>query len=319
MRAGLVETLEIPTPLPVGPTNVHLIARDPVTLVDAGPLTEEAWQALEAGLRRRKLRVADVERVLLTHGHHDHFGLAGRIADASGARLLGSRLDRRGFHMKRNAKLLLEKMTRAGFGILERFATVAAVTGIDSLAAPLEAWDALDGGEVLAGDGYEIRVRATPGHTPGSLTFEVAGAGLLFTGDTVLHKITPNAVVDEDPERPGETFRSVSRYFESIGTLEAERGPVTYLTGHGRSIPNPRAHFASQRERYRAREESILRSLASGPRCVREIVAELFPRVQTINVYLAYSEVLGFLMHLEDSGRVERRETATRDLFRLAA
>ena len=75
-----VFTIPVPTPFPVGPVNVHLIAREPVTLVDTGPLTEDAWDALRHGLARHGFRVEDVERVLLTHGHQDHFGLAARIA-----------------------------------------------------------------------------------------------------------------------------------------------------------------------------------------------------------------------------------------------
>jgi hypothetical protein len=40
--------------------------------------------------------------------------------------------------------------------------------------------------------------------------------------------------------------------------------------------------------------------------------------VRTLEVFLAYSEVLGFLMYLEDEGRVVRRHEETRDLYRLA-
>src|SRR5713226_2177804 len=78
---SFVRTLSVPTPFPVGPVNVHLIKREPITLIDSGPLTEEAWDALVAGLRVEGLTVRDIQRVLLTHGHHDHFGLAARIAD----------------------------------------------------------------------------------------------------------------------------------------------------------------------------------------------------------------------------------------------
>jgi hypothetical protein len=41
--------------------------------------------------------------------------------------------------------------------------------------------------------------------------------------------------------------------------------------------------------------------------------------VKTLNVFLAYSEILGFLMYLEDTGRVEKRAARTRDRYRLVA
>ena len=39
---------------------------------------------------------------------------------------------------------------------------------------------------------------------------------------------------------------------------------------------------------------------------MRDLVAAIFPRVKTLNVFLAYSEILGFLMYLEDTERVEK-------------
>jgi glyoxylase-like metal-dependent hydrolase (beta-lactamase superfamily II) len=294
-----------------------VILRDPVTLVDSGPLTEEAWDALGAGLKSFGLEVSDVKRVLLTHGHQDHYGLAEKVADASGATLFGGRLDRGNFRQKRSSRLLLHEMARAGFGLLSRLAVVASVTAVDRFAQPLEAWDELKGGETLPGDGWSVVVRSTPGHTPGSLTFEIPEAGVLFTGDTVLKEITPNAVVDEDPEEPGHPFRSVTRYFETLDGLDRTAGTSTLLTGHGAPVTDWAAHRRTLNRRYGLRVGQIERELAKGPATVRELVAAIFPRVKTLEVFLAYSEVLGFLMYLEDAGRVEKLVASTRDRYRL--
>jgi glyoxylase-like metal-dependent hydrolase (beta-lactamase superfamily II) len=258
-----------------------------------------------------------VERVLLTHGHHDHYGLAARVADASRARLHGGRLDHRNFLMKHNAKLLLDELARAGFGVGARFGVVASVAAVDRFAEPLAAWDELSGGEVLPGDGYSVVVRSTPGHTPGSLTFEVPEAGVLFSGDTVLKEITPNAVVDEDPENPEMPFRSVSRYFESLVEIGASSAGRELFTGHGAPIPDYAAHYEKVSRRYTLRCHQIERVLGSRELTVRELVTAIFPRVTTLNVFLAYSEILGFLMYLEDMGRVEKRVGALHDLYRL--
>jgi glyoxylase-like metal-dependent hydrolase (beta-lactamase superfamily II) len=309
--------LSIPTPFPVGPVNVYLIKRDPVTLIDTGPLTEEAWEALTASLARAGLKVADIRRVLLTHGHQDHFGLARRIAAHSRAQLLGGRLDREQFRMRRNAKLLLDSLARADFGLGSRFVLMLAVSFVDHFAAPLAEWDEISGGETLAGDGWSVVVRSTPGHTPGSLTFEIPEAGLLFTGDTVLRDITPNAIVDEDPERPGEAFRSVTRYFETLESIERSNASSLLLTGHGRPIPDYPAHRTNVRRKYALRIRQIERLLAAGPRTVRKLVTGVFPGIDAANLFLVYSEILGFLMYLEDEGRVERIAERLRDRYRL--
>ncbi|HEX5854723.1 MAG TPA: MBL fold metallo-hydrolase [Thermoanaerobaculia bacterium] len=312
-----METLSLPTPFPVGPVNVHVILRDPLTLIDCGPLTEEAWDALGAGLKRFGLEVSDVKRVLITHGHQDHYGLAEKVADASGATLFGGRLDRRNFRQERTPRLLLDELARGGFGILARLAVMASVSGVDRFARPLEAWDELAGGETLPGDGWSVSVRSTPGHTPGSLTFEIPEAGVLFTGDSVLKEITPNAVVDEDPEEPGRPFRSVTRYFETLAQIGKTNAGSTLLTGHGAPVVDWAAHRKTLDRRYGLRVGQIERALGNGWATVRDLVAAIFPRVKTLNVFLAYSEVLGFLMYLEDAGRVEKRVEEARDRYRL--
>ncbi len=301
----------------MGPVNVYLIKREPITLIDTGPLTDDAWEALRAGLAREGLEIADVRRVLLTHGHQDHFGLARRIADLSGARLLGGRLDREQFRMRRNSKLLLDSLARADFGLGPRFLMMLAVSHVDHFAAPLAEWDELSGGETLPGDRWSVVVRSTPGHTPGCLTFDIPEAGLLFTGDTVLRDITPNAIVDEDPERPGEAFRSVTRYFETLEAIGRSNASSSLLTGHGRPIPDYPAHRETVRRKYARRIRDIERLLGTGPRTVRELVAGLFPDLDLANVFLGYSEILGFLMYLEDRGRVERISGALKDRYRL--
>lgn len=317
--SSFIETLSLPTPFPVGPVNVHVVLRDPITLIDAGPLTDLAWDALNAGLAGLGLAISDVKRVLLTHGHHDHYGLAERIAGASGARLYGGRLDRRGFRQDRSRRLLLEGMSRAGFGVGPRLAVIASVAAVDRFATPLETWDELAGGETLAGDGWSVEVRGAPGHTPGSLTFGIPEAGVVFTGDTVLKEVTPNAVVDEDPVEPGRQFRSVSRYFETLDEIGRTSRGATFLTGHGRPVADWASHRRTLDRRHGLRVGQIVRELAKGPATVCDLSAALFPRARTLNVFLAYSEILGFLMYLEDARRVERIAGRARDRYRLIA
>src|SRR5918992_4079333 len=73
--------ISVPTPFYVGPVNCYLVAEDPVTLIDTGPKTREALEALKEGLRRARVRPADIRRIVLTHAHEDHCGLAKQLRD----------------------------------------------------------------------------------------------------------------------------------------------------------------------------------------------------------------------------------------------
>ena len=76
--------IEIPTPFAVGPVNVYLLEGDYLTLVDTGALTEEAWEALNQGIKEIGYEVKDIKQVVLTHHHVDHCGMLERVREVSG-------------------------------------------------------------------------------------------------------------------------------------------------------------------------------------------------------------------------------------------
>src|ERR1051326_2322220 len=83
-----IHKIVVPTPFYVGPVNVYLVRNDPVTLIDVGPNTEEAFTALRAGVEQLGLRLDMIKRIVISHAHEDHYGLAGRVQQISGAEVL---------------------------------------------------------------------------------------------------------------------------------------------------------------------------------------------------------------------------------------
>ena len=82
------ETIVVPTPYAVGPANVYVITADPVTLIDCGPNTAAAENALRLGMASFGMVPEQVARIVVTHGHPDHYGLAPRLQAISGAEVL---------------------------------------------------------------------------------------------------------------------------------------------------------------------------------------------------------------------------------------
>src|SRR5918912_940015 len=86
VRPGL---WSVPVPIPDNPLRyvfVYVFETDAGPyLVDAGWNTDDAYETLCAGLRQAGTDLAEVRGVLVTHIHPDHYGLAGRVREASGA------------------------------------------------------------------------------------------------------------------------------------------------------------------------------------------------------------------------------------------
>jgi glyoxylase-like metal-dependent hydrolase (beta-lactamase superfamily II) len=91
---GNVHRIVVPTPLPLGSTNVYVIDDKPITLIDTGPDTDPTLLDLKAGLNEIDLGFKDIERILLTHGHVDHCGLVYELSKISDPKVLAHEQDK---------------------------------------------------------------------------------------------------------------------------------------------------------------------------------------------------------------------------------
>jgi glyoxylase-like metal-dependent hydrolase (beta-lactamase superfamily II) len=299
-----VVPISLPTPYPIGPVTVYLLAGEPLTLVDTGPATAAAWGGLQQALAARSLRPDDVRRVLITHGHHDHFGLAHRLS-VLGAELLAHPHDRRNLALDRNYPMLWRQLGQAGLPVFERLPLIAGLRLLDRTARPVADVTWLAAGQELPHEHGRIRVHHLPGHTPGHVGFELCGEGVVVTGDTILDGLTPNAVVDTDPENPGKPFPSLAAYGATLARLEAMR-PRLLLPAHGPCISDVAGQVSALREKQARRAAEVRAALSAAPSTVATLIARLFPGVTFLGTFLAFSEVLGHLLELERQGVVRR-------------
>ncbi len=71
-----IHRISVPTPFYVGPVNVYLIEEDPLTLIDAGPRDDASLEGLRSGLNQLGYKLSDIKRIIISHAHADHYGLA---------------------------------------------------------------------------------------------------------------------------------------------------------------------------------------------------------------------------------------------------
>ena len=169
-RSG-VHVLAVPTPFAVGRVNCYLIEDDPLTLVDAGPNSGTSLVTLERALAEHGRRVEDLERIVLTHQHIDHIGLAQILADRSGAEICA--LDRLGPWLARYAEGM-EGDDRFAEAVMIRHGIPAdLVQALRAVTQQFRAWGAsvtvtrpLRDGETLEFAGRAWTVHHRPGHSP---------------------------------------------------------------------------------------------------------------------------------------------------------
>jgi len=303
--------LSLPTPFPCGPINVYLAEGDPLTLVDTGPRTDQTWAALEQGLAELGYTVADIQRVILTHAHVDHFGLAARIARAGGATVLALALNRNrleGFGMEDRERIgFYEAVLRHG-GVPEeiitgRDAVGATIGGLIQYAEAVPGVTPLADGDMVHMAGRDWLVLHTPGHAIGHLCLYQPETHLLLSGDHLIQHISSNPVIE--PPAPGATQRprSLVLYLESLRRV-ADLDVHMALPGHGAPITDHRALIAERLQHHEARMNRILAAMDSRACTAYEICQALFPKLSSLDIFLGLSEVIGHLDILVDRGLV---------------
>jgi glyoxylase-like metal-dependent hydrolase (beta-lactamase superfamily II) len=312
--------ISVPTPFYVGPVNCYLIAEDPVTLIDTGPKTKEASEALRDGLRRAGFRVADIRRIVLTHAHEDHCGLARSLRDeAKDADVLvhawetGHRVGRLEYEEHRNL------LVRAGVPDDEIAAMKRMYDGVRAFADALEDHEhseLKDDEEILFANG-SLRVVHTPGHTPGSCSFIREADRTIIAGDCVLKRITPNPILSPDPIDSSKRFHSLAEYLVSLARIRS-LSPTLVHGGHGESVTDYEELFNRYLHAINERQANIIRLVPSGGATAWDIAQALFPGADDVHRFLSVSEAVAHLDLAHSDGKLAIELSNNREIYRRA-
>lgn len=304
--------VQLPLPFPLKIVNCYALRDgDGWTILDTGihyPPGEAAWQAAFETLG---LAPSTIRRILLTHAHPDHYGMAGWLAQQSGAPVLlapgEQAFAQRVWHAgEANEDASVEFFRAHGMPADLAEQLRASMVENRAMTLPWPASSTIAPGARITIGGRSFEAIATPGHSDEHLVFYCAADRLLLCGDAVLMKITPN--VSRWPDGITNPLADFLGSLDRLGTLDVELA----LPGHGPLIHSFNQRLGELREHHAERLRDMARAAGAGASAF-EICQAIFPTsaLSPHQLRFAIAETLAHMEYLVGVGQAELIERPT--------
>jgi glyoxylase-like metal-dependent hydrolase (beta-lactamase superfamily II) len=315
-----IHQLKLPFPLQLDQlaVNAYLIQGDKGwLLVDTGWNTNQAFSAMERQLREIGLGFEDIALILITHFHPDHYGLAGRLVQASSAKVALHQIEKDFIDSRyMNMDGLLDQT--AGIlrtnGVPEKDLPrlQKASLGVRQYVSPVSPEVVLQGGEVINQGPFQFEVVWTPGHSPGHVCLLERSRKVLISGDHVLPATFPNVGLHSqsgpDP---------LPNYLRSLRALE-ELDVNLVLPAHEHVFSGLKPRVQEILHHHDERKKAIVTALSEGPQTAYEVSLKIpwivngitmsFSQLQALDRRLAVMSAMAHLEPLHSEGTAEKTQ-----------
>jgi len=294
-----------------GPVNIYLLTGNPVTLIDTG--TVGMAPMIHNALSELNLLPSDIEQIVITHGHLDHYGGAYTLKQSAPNLVVAAHKDdvdliegRTSIH----SSLKYPFLTLAGYPMLWKVPLRLLDRRARKNFLSCSVTRQLEDGDVIKCGYYDAEIVWTPGHSKGSVCIYLKNENILFSGDTIISNVTPNAIVMLERDGNLPIRKSQAEFYSSLAKLE-KMNPALICSGHGESIDNINTVTEYYRKLFNKRRARILERVINAEQTIYEIAVAVFPIKATskidasFEIFLAISEVYTHLQVLEQEGKVK--------------
>jgi len=305
--------LRMPLPFQLDHINLWLL-RDGAgwVIVDTGFADESVralWQRILAQLN------GPVHRLVVTHFHPDHLGLASWLMDETAAPLAMTSGEFLTAHVVwhevagHGARFMVEQFRQHGLGaeLLAKFETRGSGYRKAVPALP-DHYDRLKADDVLTVDGRHWQIIIGHGHAPEHMALYCLELDVLISGDMLLPRISTNISVFAATPKAD----ALRWFLDSLaGMAERFPGQTLVLPSHGLPFRGVAERVDELQAHHVDRLQALETSCEQAPKSAAELLDVLFGRaLDTHQTMFAMGEAIAHLNYLEHAGRLLRRVDA---------
>lgn len=304
--------IELPTMYGMRTVNAYLITEPEPVLIDCGEKTKKSWEALEAGLKENGVSIKDIRKVIVTHAHVDHMGMAAEVCRHSNAEIWVSEyvhpwaLDIEKMWKQRND--VIGEMIRSylrgsekGQQMLQLFAGTGKMLLSSWENVPPERLKVFPMTGILEFGGRKWETLYMPGHCIHQSCFYHQESGDLISADMLL-RITPTPVIEMTVSPPYQRVKGILQLLDSFKRLQ-QMDIKTVYPGHYAIFRNAQEIISNQIARIHARKEECFKMIDKGNMDFFEVFEKMYgDRLGVV----AFPMMLGYLDLLEEEGRIQQ-------------
>ncbi|MCC6300069.1 MAG: MBL fold metallo-hydrolase [Anaerolineales bacterium] len=266
-------------------------------LIDAGSVTDTSHDDLLGGLKQAHLSPFDLNHILLTHAHIDHYGGLSKLRPLTQAKIGCHDLDAQTVS-HHEAELALASARLASFLSGTGLAKETCDSLLEIRRFTKSLYQSVPVDFTYGSESLPFDIVHLPGHCAGHVALRLDD--VVFCGDMVVEGITPHLY----PESIG-AYNGLGHYLDSLDKLEAWAGDARLvLNGHNDAITNLPERIDATRKNILRRMSKAVESLVE-PLTVAQICEAVYGKAEGYNQLLIIEKTGAYVEYLYEHDMIE--------------